>query len=382
MKSSFVLFFSMLMISTSLFAQEIPADSLYLGQTTPGSIPKIFPLLVSAESFAAERIAISKDETEIFYSEIKSYYPVTGAKIRYYKYENKKWSESKVLFEGFFGPALSFSEDTLFIEHEPNMYYSIRQKSGWSSPRLFWSSIEAAHYLQVTGNGNYFISANSESSVGGSDWSQIQIIGKDTVAKSLGFPVNRVVDDLDFYISKDESYMITCPQGPICISYPKVNGEWYNGRYLNSRINFGISGWGAYVSPDGKYLFYTTGTKPDYSDVHVYWVNLGNTIDSMQNTNLPPYVKNKPKEQTAKVGKMFSFIIPEEAVCDEDGIVVRYEVLSLDGSPLPQWLSFDPKTKTLSGIPESIENITLRFNAYDDKDVMAAFGLAINVLEK
>ncbi len=101
MKSSFVLFFSMLMISTSVFAQEIPADSLYLGQMTPGSIPKIFPLLVSAGSFAAERIAISKDETEIFYSEIKSYYPVTGAKIRYYKYENKKWSESKVLFEGF-----------------------------------------------------------------------------------------------------------------------------------------------------------------------------------------------------------------------------------------------------------------------------------------
>lgn len=86
------------------------------------------------------------------------------------------------------------------------------------------------YYLQVTGNGNYFISANSESSVGGSDWSKMQIIGKDTVAKSLGFPVNRVVDDLDFYISKDESYIITCPQGPICISYPKVNGEWYNGR--------------------------------------------------------------------------------------------------------------------------------------------------------
>lgn len=78
---------------------------------------------------------------------------------------------------------------------------------------------------------------------------------------------------------------------------------------------------------------------------------------------------------------MFSFTIPEEAVCDDDGNVVRYEVLSLDGSPVPQWLSFDSNTKTLSGIPETIENITLRFNAYDDKNVMAAFGLAINVLK-
>ena len=44
----------------------------------------------------------------------------------------------------------------------------------------------------------------------------------------------------------------------------------------------------------------------DYSDVHIYWVNMGNMVDSMKNTNLPPYVRNKPKPQTATVGKMFS----------------------------------------------------------------------------
>ena len=214
------------------------------------------------------------------------------------------------------------------------------------------------------------------------DWSKIQITGKDTVVKSLGFPVNRVVDDQDFFMAKDESYMITCPQGPVCISYPDGKGGWFNGRYLNNKINFGISGWGAYVSPDGKYLFYTTGTKMDYSDVYVYWLSIGNIVDSMKNTNLPPYVKNKPKAQTATVGKMFSFIVPDDAVCDDDGNSIRYEVLSLDSSPLPAWLSFDSKTKILSGTPVTTGKVTLRFNAYDDKEVMAAFGLAINVLDK
>jgi len=368
-----------LISSISLIAQKIPADSLYLGQSLPGSDPKAFDLEVTSGTFAAERIAISKDGAEIFYSEVKSYYPVTGDKIRYYKYENNKWSKSQILFEGFFAPALSLTGDTLFVEHEPNMYFSVRQKNSWSAPKQFFSSIESAHYLQVTNKGNFYISAKSASSVGASDWSKIQFTGKDTVAKSLGFPVNRVVDELDFFIAKDESYMITCPQGPICISYPNAKGGWFNGRYLSNKINFGISGWGAYVSPNGKYLFYTTGTKMDYSDVHVYWVSMGNMVDSMKNTNLPPYVKNKPMPQTAAVGKMFSFVVPDDAVCDDDGNSIRYEVLSLDSSPMPAWLSFDPQTKTLSGTPETAGNVTLRFNAYDDKNVMTAFGFIINI---
>jgi len=374
----FVFFF----VSISSSAQPIPKDSLYLGQTAPNSDPKAFNLEVTPGTFAAERIAISKDGSEIYYSEIKSYYPIIGDKIRYYKYENNKWSKSQLLFEGFFGPAFSLTGDTLFVEHEHNMYFSVRKKTGWSSPKPFFSSIEFAHYLQVTNKGNFYVSANSASSVGASDWSKIQLTGKDTVAKSLGFPINRVVDDQDFFIAKDESYMITCPQGPVCISYPDGKGGWFNGRYLNKKINFGISGWGVYVSPDGRYLFYTTGTKMDYSDVHVYWVSMGNIVDSMKNTNLPPYVKNKPKPQTATIGKAFSFIVPDDAVCDDDGSTIRYEVLSLDSSPMPAWLSFDSKTKTLSGTPETAGKVTLRFNAYDDKDVMTAFGLAINVLDK
>lgn len=368
--------------AVSIDAQPIPKDSLYLGQSVPGNEPKVFNLEVTPGTFAAERIAISKDGSEIFYSEVKNYYPIVGDKVRFYKYENNKWSKSQVLFEGFSGPALSLTEDTLFVEHEYKMYFSVRQKFGWSAPKPFFSSVESAHYLQVSDKGNYFVAAKSASSVGALDWSRIQITGKDTVVKSLGFPINRVVDDQDFFIAKDESYMITCPQGPVCISYPDGKGGWLNGRYLNKKINFGISGWGAYVSPDEKYLFYTTGTKMDYSDVYVYWLSIGDIVDSMKNTNLPPYVKNKPIAQTATVGKMFSFVVPEDAVCDDDGNSIRYEVLSLDSSPMPAWLSFDSKTKILSGTPGAAGKVVLRFNAYDDKEVMTAFGLVINVLDK
>lgn len=377
-----LLLFVLTVFTSRISAQSIPGDSLYLGQTPPGLTPRVFKLEVTPGTFAAERVAISNDGTEIFYSEIKSYYPITGAKVRYCKYQDNKWNGSNILFDGFMGPALSLTGDTVFVEKDSKMYYSVREKSGWSKPVPFLNNIKLAHYLQITAKGNYYVSAKSESSVGGADWSKIQIAGRDTVAKSLGFPLNRVVDDLDFYIAKDESFMFTCLTGPICINYPNKDGRWSNGRYLSEKINFGISGWGVYMSPDKKYLFYTTGTKPDYSDVFIYWVGIGDIIDSMKSTNLPPYLKNLPKPQTAKVGHAITFTIPDDAVCDDDGASIHYEVLSLDGSELPKWLKFDSNTNTLSGIPQSIGRVALRFNAIDDKGSMTAFGFVINVVDK
>lgn len=363
-------------------AQTVPNDSLYLGQTPPGNEPKIFKLEVTPGTFAAERIAISKYGSEIYYSEVKGYYPNRGEKIRYYKYVDNKWTGSFVLFEGFSGPALSITNDTLFFEREFKMYYSVRKKSEWSKPEVCFSTIDSAHYLQVTNKGNYYVSARSKSSVGLSDWSRIQINGKDTSAISLGFPINRVVDDLDFFIAKDESYMITCPLGPLCISYPDSKGKWLNSRYLNGKINFGIGSWGAYVTDDNKYLFYTTGTKQDYSDTHIYWVSMGNIADSMKYTNLPPYVKNRPNPQGAVKGKRFNYSLPNDAVCDDDGNIIKYEALLIDGKPLPAWLTFDARTKTLTGTPIEAGNVVLRINAYDDKNEMTAFRFTISVADK
>ena len=360
-------------------SQTVPQDSLYLGQTPPGNEPKIFKLEVTPGTFAAERIAISNDGTEIYYSEVKSYYPVKGGKIRYYKFKDNKWTGSFVLFEDFISPALNLSSDTMFFEKNQKTYYSVRNKLEWSKPKLFSNTIDSLHYLQVTNKGNYYVSARSKSSAGLSDWSRIQITEKDTSAISLGFPVNNVNENQDFYIAKDESYMITCPSGPVCISYPDNKGKWQNSRPLNKNINFGISGWGAYVTADNRYLFYTTGTKPDYSDVNIYWVRLGNTIDSLKYTNLPPYVKNKPGPQKAVKGEKFTYTLPTDAVCDEDGKVVKYEALLIDGNPLPGWLSFYEESKTLTGTPTEAGDVVLRINAYDDKKAMAAFRLIISV---
>ena len=89
------------------FAQPIPADSLYLGQTPPGNIPKIFPLPVASGYFAAERIAISPDGKEIYYSETNGYSSTSKGRIKVLHYSGNKWNNPVILFENIGCPAFS-----------------------------------------------------------------------------------------------------------------------------------------------------------------------------------------------------------------------------------------------------------------------------------
>jgi hypothetical protein len=359
------IFFSLLV--TVCFAQNILNDSLYLGQITPVDIPKVFKLKASPEHFTAERIAVSNDGREIFYSEIKSYYPIRSARIKSYRYTGSKWTGPIVLFENYCSPAISLTGDTLFFENEKSeTYFSIHKESKWSIPKRILSKLETAHYMQVTNKGNFYISSKPENTVGLADWCKLKFTDADSVAVGLGMPLNKAWNNLDFFVSRNESFMIVTTPFGLSISYPKTDGNWTNPRNLGTRINFGLGMWGPYVSQDNKYLFYTTGTKQDYSDVNVYWVRIDGLIDSLKHTNLPPYLKNKLKNQSTLVGDKFSFTVPDDTFYDEDGdLAFQYSATLIDGNALPSWLSFDALTKTFSGTPTSAGDLGIILTATD-----------------
>jgi hypothetical protein len=375
--------------SMPLYAQAIPTDSLYLGQTPPGDTPKIFNFAVNRGSFAAERIAISNDGKEIYYSEVRSYYPAAGDTIKYYNYSNSKWSGPFNLFPGYLAPALSVGGDTMYfqnanIQNSSSVYetfISVKNGSNWSSPQRILSNLNSAHYLQVTNNGNYYISSISTPSVGASDWCKLLIDGVDTSAISLGQLLNSGGDNLDFFISKDETFIILA-KGGLQISYRKNDGSWTNPKSLGSKINFGLSMWGPYVSPDNKYLFYTTGTKQDYSDTYVHWVRIDELIDSLKHTNFVPYLKNQIKNQTDTVGHSFNFTIPDSTFFDDDAnSTLTYSAKLSNGTPLPSWLSFDPGTRTFSGIPTTVKvfptMVTVIAKDTANASASATFGITI-----
>jgi hypothetical protein len=277
------------------FTQTPTTGSLYMGQGPSGNIPKIFPLSVKQGFFAAERIAISNDGSDIYYSEIKGYYPIRGENIKKYSYSDGKWTGPFNLFEGY-APAFSVTGDAMYFErkgseNKSEIFISIKSGPGWGKPKRILTGLDIAHYYQITGKGNYYISSKSGKGAGLSDWCKVLIKGGDTTALSLGRPLNTVGANQDFFVSKDESFMIVTNRPRLGINYKNKDSSWTNPRNFGPKIDFGLGSWGPYVTPDNKYLFYSTGTKQDYSDVYVYWIRIDGIIDSLKNLNTAYTIK-------------------------------------------------------------------------------------------
>jgi hypothetical protein len=184
--------------------------------------------------------------------------------------------------------------------------------------------------------------------------------------------VNTGGDNLDFYVSRDESYMIVTNRPQLAISYKNSDGNWTNPRNFGPKINFGLGSWGPWVTPDNKYLFYSTGTKPDYSDVAVYWVRIDYIIDSLKYTNLSPYIKSLIPNQNAVAGKLFTYTVPDNIFFDDDSKTeLVYSAQMLDGKPIPAWIVFDPATKTFSGTPPEASELTVIVAATDSEKAFA-----------
>jgi hypothetical protein len=394
MKTSFLTNVLISLLGSFATAQPIPPDSLYLGQIPPGNTPQIFNLSVNTGSFAAERIAISDDNKEIYYTELHNYYPAAGDTIMCYKYTGNHWTGPENLFNGYLAPAFSVSSDTMYFQNDTiqnnsivyQTFFSARNDLGWANPQRLLANLNSAHYLQVTNNGHYYISSISNPSIGAADWCRLFLNVTDTTAVSLGLPLNSAGDNLDFFVSRDESFIIVVkPIGnstKLCISYPKNDGSWTNPKSLGSQINFGLGSWGPYVSSDNKYLFYTTGILPDYSDTYVYWVRIDSLIDSLMQTNYVPYLKNQIPQQNEFRGESFTFATPDSTFIDDDGNnTLIYHANLTNGSPLPSWLTFDTVSATFTGTPDIIQTLNIRVKATDNAGAYAATTFKIIVEE-
>jgi len=152
---------------------------------------------------------------------------------------------------------------------------------------------------------------------------------------------------------------------------------------LGSEINFGLAMWGPYITSDKKYLFYTTGTKQDYSDTRIYWVRVDGLIDRLMHTNFIPYLNYNIPNQTDSVGYNYNYTFPDSTFIDDDGNnTLTYSASLSNGNPLPYWLSFDSSTRTFDGIPSSTGNYFIKVSATDTANAKVSwiFMLKINNL--
>jgi hypothetical protein len=388
MKTLFSFTFYLLLISTC-FSQPIPVDSLYLAQNRPGNTPVIFQLQSNSGLRPVERISISSDGKEIYYSELDEWPPHTS-RIKCYKYLSNKWQGPFVVFERFICPGLSMNDSTIYMQRDTALstggvswsYYSTRNSTGWSTPIKLLSTNMQTHYFQETQLKNYYLASTPDSN---SDICKLVIHNSDTTILSLGKPINKTDTENDFFIARDESYIIffrlTSPND-LFISYHKTNGSWTNPKSLGPNINTSNNyECCPYVTGDNKYLFFTRGNWP-MNTYYTYWVKIDNIIDSLKHTNFIPYLKNQIPKQVDTVGNLFNYTIPDSTFIDDDGNnTLSYSATLSTGGNLPSWLNFNPSTRNFYGTPTAIGSIGLKVTVKDNDSASAVCTFNLNVVD-
>jgi len=305
-------FFALVCFSLSFFSLRAQkaiwnTPAAYLGQKPPGDKPEPFALalVMKNDTFSMDRVAFSDDGTEFYYPSNNTWFSSTAAAVRCFKYRNGKWEGPFTVFPHYYAPTFSVDGLTLYLLGGGNrmadtahayVYQSHRTADGgWTEPAVFLRTSFGTYDLMPTRGGTFYIASNVHAGklrdYSDYDISTLRISGRDTVVRSLGTPLNTPGFDGDFYVAPDESYIIISNKETktfeceLAISFRRPDGSWTAPASLGPKINDRAAHrWGEYVSPDGKYLFYSTGTSP--TDCHVVWVRWDGLLAKLRRENL------------------------------------------------------------------------------------------------
>jgi len=248
----------------------------YLGQKPPGMTPEIFaPGIINPDLHGCP--VFSKNGNEAYWNVMESKH-ISGSFIKDGKWIKPKELEIFKELNDSGEPCLSIDGNTLFVvsrtaleEDLPeklNIWYSnkIQGTDLWGKPQPIsnnLNSIAIQWQISVAENGNIYF--HSLTSGGGDIFISEFKKGRYSEPYVLGSNVNTELYEVTPYISPDESYIIFSRlkfQSPIksglFISFKKADGTWAKAISMNILNKDNSHQLCPNVSPDGKYLFYTS----------------------------------------------------------------------------------------------------------------------------
>lgn len=281
----------------------------YLGQPAPGDSAVLFaPGIVSTRE--AERDAcFSPDGSEFYYS-------MTGLPhfvILEMKLENGKWTGPAVArFSGYYsdiepsyspdGKRIFFSSNRPLDETgEPkpdfDIWYVEKTGDGWSEAvniGLPVNTEKNEFYPSISNDGTLYLTASYEGSMGFEDIYKSELVdGKYTEPVNLGAAINSNLYEYNSFIAPDESYIIYSGHGrrdgfgsgDLYISFRQEDGSWSTAVNMGERVNSAFLDYCPYVSPDGKYLFFSSNRKAGkpYSETGTTYEQLLKALESPEN---------------------------------------------------------------------------------------------------
>ncbi|MCP4290773.1 MAG: hypothetical protein GY780_02940 [bacterium] len=264
----------------------------YLGQTPPGKSPKMFaPGLVSTEGWEFAPTFISGGNEILFtrrggedglrrntilttdsYSGIWSRPENTHFSGEYFDYEPFVINQGARLIFGSRRPSSSDDQSG-----DVSYWVLDRQANAWTNLRQFGPPLAGRHAMFPTmaDNGNLYFSSNPDQEGSDSDlFVSTFNNGTYNEPRTLGKNLDRLIPKMHPFIAPDESYVLfdAQPQAPenydsfIYVSFHDEDGSWTEPRRINLEHpeirTHGI----ASVTPDGKYMFFSSGG-------NIFWVD-------------------------------------------------------------------------------------------------------------
>jgi hypothetical protein len=257
----------------------------YLGQKPPGDRPEVFaPGIVSTVNHEYG-ISFSTDLNEIY---LKRLAGGTRQNLVFSR-ENNRWrgpEEVQFAVEGNFGLLFIMPEGkhllanqiTKAADGEPqSTIVKFSRKNGrWGNPQAIGPGMRAT----TADSGHIYVThvLDSKKSLGaigrykraGDNYGTIEVLGDEINQKGIS--------NAHPFIAPDESYLIFDSKkigddrGGLYISFNLGGGSWSIAVNLSKILNTGknANDWCATVSPDGQYLFYSSG---DRGQSDIYWVS-------------------------------------------------------------------------------------------------------------
>ncbi len=251
-----------LLVSYS-FAQTIPNDGLYIGQTQPGNIPEIFaPGIISLNNRLETYPTFSPDGNEIFFTVVTVVNTSwTKCKILHSLKQNGIWSEpdtaifsnnNYINWESFISPD---GNRQFFASNRPpssniDIWMTERMSDTcWSDPVRLNSPVNSGAEdgsACVTSNGTLYFKSRRGGGIGGSWLYRAKLIDSSySQVESLGNIINTRPQETEPFMAPDESYLIfiskTRPGGcggwDLWVCFQKTDSSWTEPINMGPNIN-------------------------------------------------------------------------------------------------------------------------------------------------
>ncbi len=253
----------------------------YLGQTPPGEIPELFAPGIISTGLSEGKISFSADGREVYFG------MYTGEPLRiissfYSCIKNSFWIQP----EGF--PFVKdirvnyyfISEDgekAFYDARNPvdnikYLYFVDKTGDKWGVPQKIDFSVKGFKLTSITypsnvSSGNLYLQIHPGGSGSADIYMSENKSGNYSIPVKLSSAVNSSSHDCHPFIAQDESYLIFdryvkdgggYGEVDLYISFRDKNGEWTKAQNMGPKINTEFSDRRAFVTFDGKYLFFAS----------------------------------------------------------------------------------------------------------------------------